>query len=269
MYVDEFQSVATQNFISLISEGRKFGLGLVLANPRTVLQELSKYQQQRSIVSEARQRRHELQQKVRKTEGRLRRLAELYIGGAIDKSFYDKEYQSLQERRSEFSRELRKIESLALSAERMVASERAIHGLYKHYKGRLDAASENTKREIFLTFIRDVVIRGEELEVEVNLPSLAGSVFVGQGPQRLSRKATYPEAHRSPAYRSLSGSEAIYPGTPRPHRSTPRVKSSLSAPPASFPSLFLRARLMPVGKAFRDMGIQKNLGRYATKKRAG
>lgn len=30
--VDEFQSVATQSFVSLISEGRKFGLGLVLAN---------------------------------------------------------------------------------------------------------------------------------------------------------------------------------------------------------------------------------------------
>ncbi len=32
LYVDEFQSIATQNFISLLSEGRKFGLGLILAN---------------------------------------------------------------------------------------------------------------------------------------------------------------------------------------------------------------------------------------------
>ena len=32
VYVDEFQSVASQNFVSLVSEGRKFGLGLVLAN---------------------------------------------------------------------------------------------------------------------------------------------------------------------------------------------------------------------------------------------
>lgn len=32
VYVDEFQSIATQNFISMLSEGRKFGLGLVLAN---------------------------------------------------------------------------------------------------------------------------------------------------------------------------------------------------------------------------------------------
>ena len=32
VYVDEFQSLATENFISLLSEGRKFGLALVLAN---------------------------------------------------------------------------------------------------------------------------------------------------------------------------------------------------------------------------------------------
>jgi DNA helicase HerA-like ATPase len=32
VYVDEFQSIATQNFVSLLSEGRKFGIGLVLAN---------------------------------------------------------------------------------------------------------------------------------------------------------------------------------------------------------------------------------------------
>jgi hypothetical protein len=32
VYIDEFQSIATQNFISLLSEGRKFGLTLNLAN---------------------------------------------------------------------------------------------------------------------------------------------------------------------------------------------------------------------------------------------
>jgi hypothetical protein len=32
VYVDEFQSIATEGFVTLLSEGRKFGLGLVLAN---------------------------------------------------------------------------------------------------------------------------------------------------------------------------------------------------------------------------------------------
>lgn len=32
LYVDEFQSLATDNFVLLLSEGRKFGLGVVLAN---------------------------------------------------------------------------------------------------------------------------------------------------------------------------------------------------------------------------------------------
>ena len=32
LYVDEFQSLATENFVTLLSEARKFGVGLVLAN---------------------------------------------------------------------------------------------------------------------------------------------------------------------------------------------------------------------------------------------
>ena len=32
IYVDEFQNYATQNFITLLSEGRKFGVNLILAN---------------------------------------------------------------------------------------------------------------------------------------------------------------------------------------------------------------------------------------------
>lgn len=32
LYVDEFQSIATKNFITLLSEGRKFGISLVLSN---------------------------------------------------------------------------------------------------------------------------------------------------------------------------------------------------------------------------------------------
>lgn len=32
VYVDEFQSIATQNFVSMLSEGRKFGLSMILAN---------------------------------------------------------------------------------------------------------------------------------------------------------------------------------------------------------------------------------------------
>lgn len=35
IYIDEFQSISTQNFISLLSEGRKFGINLVLANQFT------------------------------------------------------------------------------------------------------------------------------------------------------------------------------------------------------------------------------------------
>jgi hypothetical protein len=44
LYVDEFQSIATSSFVTLLSEGRKFGIGLTLAN-----QFLSQVQEQRIV----------------------------------------------------------------------------------------------------------------------------------------------------------------------------------------------------------------------------
>jgi len=46
LYVDEFQSLATQSFVTLLSEARKFGLSLVLAN-----QFLSQIKQERIVQS--------------------------------------------------------------------------------------------------------------------------------------------------------------------------------------------------------------------------
>lgn len=46
VYVDEFQSMATESFVTLLSEGRKFGLGLVLAN-----QFVSQLKQERIVHS--------------------------------------------------------------------------------------------------------------------------------------------------------------------------------------------------------------------------
>lgn len=46
LYVDEFQSLATENFLLLLSEARKFGLGLILAN-----QFLSRIKDERIIES--------------------------------------------------------------------------------------------------------------------------------------------------------------------------------------------------------------------------
>jgi len=67
--------------------------------------------------------------------------------------------------------------------------------LYAAYKSRLENASDEVKREIFRMFIKGVVVRGEDLDIEVLLPPIetAGSVksdFVGQPPQPLSLKDT-------------------------------------------------------------------------------
>lgn len=120
----------------------------------------------------------------------MRRLVEVYVSGAVEKPFYDDESRRLRERANGLDRELRKIESLAVSVERIIASTDTIEKLYEQYRYRVEAASDEQKREIFQTFIKAVVVHDEDLEIEVSLPSLDS--FAEQGTHRLFRKDAPP-----------------------------------------------------------------------------
>jgi hypothetical protein len=160
----------------------------LLSHPETVLPQLARYQEEKTLVSKARKNKRELEQQRRQEQNRMRRLVEVYISGAVDKSFFDGERRRRQEHADDLDREMRKVESLALSADRIIASRGTIERLYGRYKDKLENASDEQKRELFQTFIKAVVVRGEDLEIEVNLPSLDG--FAGQPMSGLSRKDT-------------------------------------------------------------------------------
>jgi hypothetical protein len=115
-------------------------------------------------------------------------LVEVFVSGAIDKAAFDKEHRRLRDHADETARQLRKVESLALSGQRIIASTCAVERLYKQYKNKLKNASDEQKREIFQTFIKAVVVRDDCLELEVNLPPASG--FAGQELKLLSPKPT-------------------------------------------------------------------------------
>lgn len=157
----------------------------LLANPSLVFRQLAEYQKQKTMVSDAAARKQALEAGKDKAEQQLRRLAEVYISGAVDKAYYDREHRRLRDRIDELNRELKKIEALVVPAEQMAASAGAIQALYRRYEGRLENASDELRREIFQTFVNSIVVRGEELEIEVNLPS--ANAIGGQSFSRLSR----------------------------------------------------------------------------------
>jgi site-specific DNA recombinase len=160
----------------------------LLTNPSAVLRQLAEYQKEKTMVSDAGARLKALEKNQKRTEEGLRRLAEVYVSGAVDKAFYDREHRRLRDQADEVRRELRKVEAVVTSADKIIGSETALQELYRHYKDKLENAPDEVRREIFRTFINSIVVRGEELEIEVNLPPI--NTIAEQPFLRLSRNNT-------------------------------------------------------------------------------
>jgi site-specific DNA recombinase len=162
----------------------------LLLNPSVVLKELAEYQKHRSMVSDAETKKRRLEAIKNTGEQQLRRLAEVYVGGAIEKAFYDNEYRRLRDQKDEVNRQLKKLEAFTFSAEQMGSAAGAIQGLYERFQTKLENASDETKREVFQTFIKSIVVGDQELEVEVNLPDC--TEIEGQSPYQLFRNRMPP-----------------------------------------------------------------------------
>lgn len=176
----------------------------LLSNPSIVLRQLAEYQKEKTMVADAGARMQALEKNKKRTEERLRRLAEVYVSGAVDKAFYDKEHRRLRDQADELNRDLKKVEGLVVSAEKIIGSEGTIQALYSRYRDKLENTSDEVRREIFQTFVNSIVVRGEELEIEVNLPSV--DVIAGQSLSRLSRNdmpSLFLKAHLLPAVKII------------------------------------------------------------------
>ena len=80
-----------------------------------------------------------------------------------------------------------------MTKEEKLDTVRWLTELYDACKNQLDNATDDAKREILRTFIKSVVVRGDDLHIEVLLPPIetpgsANNGFAGQPPHLLSRK---------------------------------------------------------------------------------
>lgn len=143
----------------------------LLTNPALALRQLTDYQKRRTMISDIEVKEQALEKSKNTIQARLRRLIEVYVAGAVDKGFYDSERHKLLAQIEQVDRDLKRLEALTISAKQMVTTQATIHELYRQFKDKLEAASDEAKKEVIRTFINSVVVRGDDLEIEVRLPS--------------------------------------------------------------------------------------------------
>jgi len=198
----------------------------LLTDPDTVLNRINEYRNQAIRPSEVLARINLLEEQKRRLLDRGRRLIELYLGGSVKKEFFQTENLKLNLGIDRVERELVGAQSMIASDDEIAAKARTVKALYDRYKEKLAEASDEVKQELFSLFVKSVSIRGEELQIQVNLPR--PDDFAGQSPHPLSRKDT-------------SSSEASFP-------------------------IILQARLLPMSELFRRKGLVNNLGKWAQPK---
>jgi site-specific DNA recombinase len=195
----------------------------LLTHPDMVLQQITEYRQKILEPANVADQIELLRIKKLKVVDRHRRLVELYLSSAVDAKFFQAENLSLKLEVDRLDSELERAKSLQMSEQEVASRAQSLQQVFERYKIKLAEASDEVKRELLTLFVNRVTVRGEELEICVNLPE--PDSFVGQSPRRLSHKDTSPY-------------EAAF-------------------------SIFLHARLLTVSEVFRQNGHSRNLGRWA------
>jgi len=162
----------------------------LLANPALVLDEIRQYREQTVNPKNIADQVQQLEAHKSSLNQRNRRLIELYLEGTVDKGLFQTESMKLRLEIERMDRGIKEARSTLITTEETMARASTVREAYAHYRDRLAQASDQVKRELLTLFVNNVVIRDENLVIQVNLPE--ASVFAGQSTQRSSRKETFP-----------------------------------------------------------------------------
>ena len=160
----------------------------LLLNPGLILPQLASYRQDKVQLMDIEREKRALEVQRDKVAERVKRLADLYLGQAIDKARFQAEHRRLKDETDDIKRRLSKLQQVSATQEEIMARVRTLQTLYAKYDTRLRNASDAMKREILTTFVKSVAVRDGDLEIEVVLPP--PDSFAGQQVQPVSRKDT-------------------------------------------------------------------------------
>ncbi len=205
----------------------------LLLDPEAAFKRLTEYQLSQSGTAGHAEKAKTLKAKRVKVAERSGRLVELYLAQAIDREFFKADHRRLMGELDQIDRELKKLEEVATTRDETVARTRTVQGLYERYKDKLNSASREVKGEILSTFVKNVVVRDENLEIEVTLPR--PTAFAGQSTHPLTLKTT------------LAPKKSDFAG-----QSTHRLSRKDTF------SIFLKTRLIPMSQIFREAEIHGN-----------
>jgi site-specific DNA recombinase len=144
----------------------------LFTNPEVTMEEFRKYcweKSKRKAVEEKVAKINNVIQSIQKEQERIKKL---YQKGCMTEEEFDKEWSECKEREVSYQREKEKFSQFFVREEEKKSRIASIHELYNKLKNAIENATYETKCQIIDKIIDRIIVKGRELEIECNLPTL-------------------------------------------------------------------------------------------------
>jgi len=146
------------------------GVVKLLSHPETMIKKCEKYRKRNSKLSDYSLLLEELNKKEVHLKNKEEKLLNTYLEEDLSKELYRKKLSELEQNKTEVSDEIRRMNQFILSDEERLRRVTSAKALYKKLSKRLLGATYETKCKIIGTLIENITLRGNDAEVEINLP---------------------------------------------------------------------------------------------------
>jgi site-specific DNA recombinase len=144
----------------------------LFTNPEVVMEEFEKYAYERSKRKTIEENLTKIENALQRLQKEKERIKKLYIKGHITDEECDKELSECKERETNLQREKEKFSQFLIREEEKKSRTTSIRELYKRLKAAIENATYETKCQIIDKIIERITVRGNELDIECNLPIL-------------------------------------------------------------------------------------------------
>jgi len=142
----------------------------VLANPETIMQELSDCFNHKNNGNKTQKKLNNVEEALNSFNTQKESYAELYAERSIKKDFYDKKTQECDKEIERLQKEKEKLSQLLITEEEKQKRIKSVEELYGQLKKRIENATYEVKREILQRLVGKIVKTDNKMDIEFNIP---------------------------------------------------------------------------------------------------
>jgi site-specific DNA recombinase len=146
------------------------GIVGILSRPEWMMSKLDVFRKKGMGQDNLAELKAEYEKKSLDLQNKIQRLLDAYLEGEVDKDLYRSKLADLEHHKKEIEEQKRRIEGIMLSKEEKIKRIVSAKMLYKQIHQKLEQANYEKRCQIINLLVENVVLRGRNAEVEVNLP---------------------------------------------------------------------------------------------------